>query len=39
MTRDIFEKKIKPILTYIGMIGAIILSVAYVLVALVLIKG
>lgn len=39
MDRNIFEKKIAPILTYIGTIGAIIMSVAYIVVVMVLIFG
>lgn len=39
MTQNRFETKIKPILTYIGSIGAAVLSIAYILLTLVLIKG
>lgn len=39
MTQNKFETKIKPVLTYVGTIGATILSIAYVLIILVLIKG
>lgn len=39
MDKEIFEKKIKPILTYIGLIGAILTSVAYMVLVVVLIKG
>lgn len=39
MDKEIFEKKIKPILTYIGLIGAILTSVAYMIMVVVLIKG
>lgn len=34
-----FEKKIKPLLTYIGACGAVITSVAYMIMVVVLIKG
>ena len=39
MDKEIFEKKIKPILTYIGLIGAILTSIAYMILVVVLIKG
>ena len=39
MNSKLFEEKIKPILVYVGTIGAIIMSVAYILVVLVLIFG
>ena len=39
MKKDIFENKIKPILTYIGIIGATLTSVAYIILMFVLIKG
>lgn len=38
MNKD-FETKIKPILTYVGAIGAVLTSIAYVLLILVLING
>lgn len=34
-----FENKIKPVLTYIGIIGASITSIAYIILMFVLIKG
>ena len=37
--RDFFEKKIKPLLLYIGTIGAALMCIAYVLVVMVLIFG
>lgn len=37
--KNVFEDKIKPVLTYIGAIGAGILVVAYIIIVLVLIKG
>ena len=37
--RDFFEKKIKPLLLYIGTIGAVLMCIAYVLVVMVLIFG
>ena len=39
MNRDVFERKIKPILTYIGSIGAVLTSMAYVILILIFIKG
>lgn len=39
MNKDVFERKIKPILTYIGSIGAVLTSMAYVILILVFIKG
>ena len=39
MENEIFEKKIKPILTYIGIIGASLTSVAYIILMFVLIRG
>lgn len=39
MDNEIFEKKIKPILTYIGIIGASLTSVAYIILMFVLIRG
>lgn len=37
--KNVFEEKIKPVLTYIGAIGAGILIAAYIIIVLVLIKG
>lgn len=39
MKKDVFEEKIKPILTYIGVIGAGLTSIAYIILVVVLIKG
>ena len=39
MDKDKFEKKIKPILTYIGLIGAVLTSIAYIILIFILIKG
>lgn len=39
MKKDVFEEKIKPILTYIGAIGAGLTSIAYIILIVVLIKG
>nr|DAK75611.1 MAG TPA: hypothetical protein [Caudoviricetes sp.] len=39
MNNEIFESKIKPVLTYIGIIGASITSIAYIILMFVLIKG
>lgn len=39
MTHDFFEKKIKPILMYVGTIGAILMSLAYIILMFVLVFG
>ena len=39
MDNKTFEQKIKPLLTYIGIIGAVLTSIAYIIIILVLIKG
>lgn len=39
MNKDVFEHKIKPVLTYIGAIGAVLTSMAYIILILVFIKG
>ena len=39
MNKEVFERKIKPILTYIGAIGAVLTSLAYIILILVFIKG
>ena len=39
MKKDVFENKIKPVLTYIGIIGASLTSIAYIILMFVLIKG
>ena len=39
MNKDVFEHKIKPVLTYIGAIGALLTSMAYIILILVFIKG
>ena len=39
MSDDTFEKKIKPILQYVGTIGALICSIAYIILVVVMITG
>lgn len=39
MNNKTFEEKVKPILTYIGIIGAVLTSIAYIIIMIVLIKG
>ena len=39
MKQELFETKIKPLLNYIGFIGAILTSIAYIFVVIVLIFG
>ena len=39
MNNKTFEEKIKPVLTYVGAIGAVLTSVAYIILIIVLIKG
>lgn len=39
MDKNIFEEKIKPWLTYVGAIGAVLTSVAYMVMVVVLIRG
>ena len=39
MEKKVFENKIKPVLTYIGAIGALLTSCAYIVLMIVLIKG
>lgn len=39
MDNKVFEKKIRPILTYIGTIGAILTSIAYIVLMVVFING
>lgn len=39
MKKEVFEEKIKPILTYVGAIGAGLTSIAYIILVIVLIKG
>ena len=39
MERSIFEQKIKPILQYVGVIGAVLTSIVYIIVVIVLIQG
>lgn len=39
MNKDVFEHKIKPILTYVGFIGGVLTSMAYIILILVFIKG
>jgi len=38
-SKNRFESKIKPVLNYVGLIGAIIMSIAYIVIVLVLIRG
>lgn len=37
ISKSKFETKIKPVLGYVGMIGAIIMAIAYIIIVLVLI--
>lgn len=37
--KDLFEKKIKPVLTYVGAIGSILTSIAYIVTIIILIVG
>ena len=39
MTKNLFESKLKPLLQYIGTIGAVSMSVAYVITVFILIEG
>ena len=39
MKKEVFENKVKPILTYVGAIGAILTSCAYIILKIVLIEG
>ena len=39
MNKSLFELKLKPLLQYIGTIGAVSMSVAYVITVFILIKG
>ena len=39
MKKEVFENKVKPILTYVGAIGAILTSCAYIILMIVLIEG
>lgn len=39
MTQTFFEKKIKPILLYVGTIGAILMSIGYIVLMFVLVLG
>ena len=39
MDKDKFEKHIKPVLTYVGLIGAVLTSIAYIILIFILIKG
>lgn len=39
MNNEVFENKVKPVLTYIGIIGASFTSVAYIILMFVLIRG
>ena len=39
MNKNIFENKIKPMLQYIGIIGAAITCIAYVIIVIILVQG
>lgn len=39
MTSDRFEKKIKPILQYVGVIGAIFMAIAYIAIVFIMVFG
>ena len=39
MNKNLFEDKIKPILQYVGIIGATLASIVYIIVVIVLIQG
>lgn len=39
MNQEFFDKRIRPILTYIGIIGAVLMAIAYVIIVFVLING
>lgn len=39
MNKNVFENKIKPLLQYIGIIGAIITCIAYVIIVIILVQG
>lgn len=39
MNNKTFEEKIKPVLTYVGAIGAVLTSIAYIILIIVLIRG
>jgi len=39
MEKDVFEKRIKPLLQYIGFVGAAITCVAYIIIVVVMIVG
>lgn len=39
MTKSFFERKLRPLLTYVGTLGAIIMTVAYIIAIIVLIFG
>lgn len=39
MNQTFFEKKIKPILLYVGTIGAVLMSIGYIILMFVLVLG
>ena len=39
ISKNKFEEKIKPLLGYVGLIGAIIMAIAYIIIVMVLIRG
>lgn len=39
MNKNLFETKIKPVLSYVGAIGAVLMCIAYIIVVFVLIHG
>lgn len=39
MTQQFFEKRIKPLLMYVGIIGSVIMSIAYILIMMIMILG
>jgi len=39
MEKNTFEKRIQPILNYIGTIGAVLMSIAYIVIVFILING
>lgn len=38
-SNSVFERKIAPILQYVGFIGAVICSIAYIVVIVILVRG
>lgn len=39
MEQSVFERKIKPVLLYVGTIGAILMSIGYIILMLVFVLG